>query len=86
MPSINQRKAGKYTEDPLKNLPQLPEKRLKQTWIDPNSKLDLQLNPNENQIGKNSFDLIKEINASNNFLVFLPICIKNFFLRGSQKI
>lgn len=64
MPSLNHRKAGKYTEDPIKNLPQLPEKRIKQSWVDTNSKLDLQLNPKENQAGKNSFDLIKEINAS----------------------
>lgn len=76
MPSINQRKSGKFTEDPIKNLPQLPEKRLKQTWIDPNSKLDLQLNPNENQIGKNSFDLIKEINASKKNFFFYIFLLK----------
>lgn len=45
-------------------MPQLPDKRVKQSWIDPHTKLDLQLMSKENESGKHSFDLIKEINAS----------------------
>lgn len=61
MPNI--RKTGKYTEDPIKNLPQFPEKRTKQSWADQNNQLKLSVDSNKNEIGQNSFDLIKEINA-----------------------
>jgi hypothetical protein len=61
LPSI--RKTGKYTEDPIKNLPQFPEKRTKQTWADQNNSLKFPIDPKQNEAGQNSFDLIKEINA-----------------------
>lgn len=62
----NHRKAGKYTEDPVKNLPQFAEKRIKPAFTEPSTKVDVQINPNQNPTGQESFDLIKEINASKN--------------------
>ena len=59
------RKAGKLTEDPIKNLPQLPEKRLKSSWHDPQNLNQFSVDLSENKAGQSSFDLIKEINASN---------------------
>lgn len=64
IPALNHRKAGKFTEDPIKNLPQLSEKRLKPSWNDLNNQPKLNIDPKENPVGLNSFDLIKEINAS----------------------
>jgi dynein heavy chain, axonemal len=63
LPSINARKKGKYTEDPIKNLPQLPEKRAKQAWNDTQNFDQFEIGSKENETGQNSFDLIKEINA-----------------------
>lgn len=62
-PIINGRKKGKYTEDPIRNLPQLPEKRLKGTWNDSQHFNQFQVGNPDNEIGQNSFDLIKEINS-----------------------
>lgn len=62
---MNARKKGKYTEDPIKNLPQLPEKRVKQNWNDPQHFNQFELGAKENETGQNSFDLIKEINSRN---------------------
>ena len=64
MPNINHRQSGKYTEDPIKNLPQFAEKRVKQKFSEPSTKVDVQINPNQNAVGQDSYDLIKEINAS----------------------
>jgi hypothetical protein len=72
MSSLNTRKTGKYTEDPIKNLPNMPEKRVKQSWIDPNVKIDVQINAKENLDGKSSLDLIKQINSSK---VLSIICV-----------
>lgn len=63
LPSINARKKGKYTEDPIKNLPQLPEKRVKQAWNDPQNFNQFEVGAKENETGQSSFDLIREINA-----------------------
>jgi len=63
LPSINARKKGKYTDDPIKNLPQLPEKRAKQAWNETQNFNQFELGSKENEPGQNSFDLIKEINA-----------------------
>jgi dynein heavy chain len=57
--SLNNRKAGKYTEDPIKNLPQLPEKRLKPTWNDPNAKFIYGQNEGHND--PSGFDIMKEL-------------------------
>ena len=78
LPSINARKKGKYTEDPIKNLPQLPEKRVKQAWNDPQNFNQFDLGLKENEAGQNSFDLIREINARNGaplVLIFAKILI-----------
>ena len=62
-PILNGRKKGKYTEDPIRNLPQLPEKRLKGSWNDSHHFNQFQLGDKDNEVGQNSFDLIKEINS-----------------------
>jgi hypothetical protein len=64
MLNANNRKKGKYTEDPIKNLPQLPEKRAKTTWNDAQNFNQFSIGLKDNEVGQNSFDLIKEINSS----------------------
>ena len=63
MNTLNRRKTGKYTEDPIKNLPNLPERRVKPLWADPNTKIDLQVNSRDNPEGKDSFDIIRELSS-----------------------
>lgn len=66
---LNRRKTGKHTEDPIKNLPNLPEKRMKPQWAtDPNTKIDLQINAAQNRDGKDSFDIIRELSSRNNYM------------------
>jgi hypothetical protein len=60
---LNPNKASKYTEDPVKNLPQFAERRIKSVFNEPNTRIDVQINPNQNAPGSDSFDLIREINA-----------------------
>jgi hypothetical protein len=78
IPNVNMRKAGKNTEDPVKNLPQFGEKRVKQKFIESYNRLDVQINPNVNPVGQESFDLIKEINASNKKKTLILLCF--FFI------
>ena len=69
IPSMNTRKAGKNTEDPIRNLPQFGEKRIKQTFGESNNnRVEIQIDQNLNPLGQDSFDLIREINASNSHL------------------
>ena len=63
-PALSHRKAGKYTEDPIKNLPQLPEKRSKPQWSEPKNPAQFTVDANENPTAQHSLDLIERINAS----------------------
>ena len=63
LPNIPHRNGGKFTEDPIKNLPQFADKRVKQPFSEPSTKVDVQIDPNQNSIGVESYDLVREINA-----------------------
>jgi hypothetical protein len=62
-PNVVHNRAGKFTDDPVKNVPQFPDRRVKNAFAEPNSRIGVQLNPNQNAPAADSFDLIKEINA-----------------------
>ena len=77
----NNKKKGKYIEDPIKNLPQLPEKRAKTTWNDPQNFNQFSVGLKDNELGQNSFDLIKEINSSNPnfFCIYIYLSKTKFY-------
>ena len=60
-------------------MPQFPEKRTKQSWAEPNNQLKFSVDPIKNEIGQNSFDLIKEINASKIFSEIEYLIMKSNF-------
>ena len=70
---FNTKTKGKGTSDPLKSLPQLPEKRTKQTWVAVPAPVVFPGQPKLNEIGQESHDLIKELYASNLHLLSLSI-------------
>lgn len=64
VPDLNNKKTGKYTEESIKNLPQLPDKRVKPLFDDTKNSVKFLSNIKDNPVGQNSIDLIKQINAS----------------------
>ena len=70
----------KKDDDTLNFLPQLPMKRIKQSWNSNETPVFFNGQTKLNEIGQQSYNLIEELNASKNLSTFLIYTIFNSIL------